>query len=186
MRIKLLSVLTIILFSLGLNAQSNPNSDNKSTWHISAGYGIQMSGIKDEDFIKSNYSPLLDISIGKWFAPSLAVRFGYNGWYFNTISHTFSRPYGFYYGQVVFNVNKLIKPSKDYKLNFLLHLGAGYFYNYYYDRPNICANLAFTLDYHLSRKWSVNFCATSVMGWDIYQNNEDILPGLKLGLTYSI
>lgn len=42
---------------------------NKKQWFFSAAYGVQMSGIKDEDFIKSNFSPSLQLNAGLWFTP---------------------------------------------------------------------------------------------------------------------
>ena len=32
--------------------------------YIGIGYGIQMSGIKPQDFVISNYSPIVDLTIG--------------------------------------------------------------------------------------------------------------------------
>ena len=153
----------------------------KKNWFVSSSIGIQLSGIKSEDFVKSNYSPLIDLSLGKYFTSKLALQFGYNGWYFNTISNPDKRHYAFLYGKVIFNINKIINDSKNYRWFFNLNLGSGYFYNYYYNRPNICGILGLSLHYNLSEQTSLFISTAAIMGWDIYQNNEDILPGLKLG-----
>jgi hypothetical protein len=156
----------------------------KPKFYINAAFGTQMSGYKKVDFVKSNYSPLIDLGIGKWFAPELAIQLGYNGWYFNTISNSDKRHYSFFYGKAIFSLNKLINRKKDYNWNFNIHLGSGYFYNYYYGRPNICASLEFSFDYSITKNVAIYFGISSIMGWDIYQNNEDILLGSKIGVNY--
>jgi len=65
-----------------------------------------------------------------------------------------------------------------------MHAGSGYFYNYDYKRPNICADLGFSFNYRLNERLLSNIKISALMGWDIYQGNEDILPGLSLGCSY--
>ncbi len=187
--IKLVFVL-FLLSSLSVLKGQNLNKDTSkltysSRYFISFGLGVQMSGYKQEDFIKSNYSPLVDISIGKWFSPELAIQLGYKGWYFNTINNPDKRHYAYFYGEAIFNINEIIKSLSNPKWNINLHLGSGYFYNYYYGRPNICADFELSFHYNFSSELSLYFNISSIMGWDIYQNNEDILPGSSIGITYS-
>ena len=145
-----------------------------------------MSGIKDEDFIARNYSPMLTIYAGNWFTPLLALQLGYRGNYFNTISHDRKRFYKYFSGEAVFNLNQLLRPqSEAQKLNVLLHAGSGYFYNHDYDRPNICAHLGVSANYRITHKLNATFNTSFIMGWDIYQGDEDILPGTSFGLSYS-
>jgi hypothetical protein len=76
-------LLAMLYFSPDCNAQGTGNADMNGVWgpwQVTLGIGTQMSGIKDEDFIASNYAPLLDISVGKWFSPVLALQLGYKGW----------------------------------------------------------------------------------------------------------
>ena len=135
-------ILSFLTLSKAQDVKSSNLSSAKPMWFFSLNYGYQMSGIKDEDFVSSNYSPLLDASLGKWFAPSLALQIGYRGWYFNCISDEKKHYYGYYYGEALFNIKALIKNyAKPPKWSFFLHAGSGYFYNYDYDRPNICAHL---------------------------------------------
>lgn len=161
------------------------NFDNLK-WQISTYIGTQMSGIKSEDFVGSNYSSLLNISVGKWFSPSLALQLGYNGYSFNLISDQKRHYYSYYYGEAVLNLNTLKKnySNTTLKWKFLLHAGSGYFYNYDYKRPNICANLGVSNNYRLAKNFIVSLKISAIMGWDIYQGNEDILPGLSLGVSY--
>ncbi len=156
-------------------------------WFVSSSFGYQMSGIKSEDFISSNYSPLLNVTAGKWFTPSLALQTGYKGFYFNTISDNQKHHYSFFYGEAVINVNSFFKKYKPNQIWCLyLHAGPGFFYNYFYSKPNICANLGVQNTFRLTSQLYANFDIAAIVGWDIYQGDEDILPGILVGLKYRI
>lgn len=179
---------TMLYFSPEGNAQGTGNADMKSVWgdwQLTFRIGTQMSGIKDEDFVASNYSPLLDVSIGKWFSPVLALQAGYKGWYFHTIADDIKHKYGYYYGGAVLNVNRLSKAySESCKWSLHLHFGSGYFYNYDYGRPNVCADFGISNNYRLSDSFLLSLDVSAIAGWDIYQGDEDILPGLSVGVAY--
>ena len=181
-------LLLCLLYSGRSSAQINKEfigNNFELNWQISLNIGAQMSGIKSEDFVSSNYSPLLDASLGKWFAPSLALQFGYRGWYFNLISDEQKHYYGYYFGEALLNIKALIKNyPKPPKWSFYLHAGSGYFYNYDYDRPNICAHLGVSNNYRVSNNLQTNLGLSAIFGWDIYQGDEDILPGLSIGVSY--
>jgi hypothetical protein len=154
-------------------------------WQVSLGIGSQMSGIKDEDFVTSNIAPLLNVSVGKWFSQALAMEVGYKGWYFNTISDDDRHRYGFYYGGVILNVKSLFRNYKEScKWLIFLQARSGYFYNYYYSRPNICADLGFSNNARLTDKLMVSLDISAIVGWDIYQGDSDILPGITVGIHY--
>jgi hypothetical protein len=145
-----------------------------------------MSGIKDEDFVSSNYSPLFNVSAGKWFSPYLALQIGYKGFYFNTIADKIKHQYNYFYGEAVINFNNFVHPARINKnWNLLLHGGPGYFYNHIYGKPNICVNIGIQNNYQLSNKIQANLDITSIIGWDIYQGDEDILPGITAGIIYN-
>lgn len=179
--------LSIILYSHQLpsqilhSQQSRPNEN----WFLSVNLGTQMSGIKDEDFILSNYSPLLQFNAGKWFTPYMALQIGYKGYYFRYIGDQDRHPYYFLYGEAVFNLNRmLVNRSIGGKWDFSIHGGAGYFYNQYYGRPNICANTGFQTALILSENFHLTWDISAIIGWDIYQGNKDILPGTSIGVAY--
>jgi len=147
--------------------------------------GAQMSGCKNEDFIRSNYSPLLNISAGRWIIPSIGLQLGYKGWYFNTIADEKKHGYGFYYVDAIINVPELFNDKDSWSKWYLnLHGGGGYFYNYDYMKPNICANAGISFYYRFGDRFLVGFDAAAIMGWDIYQGNTDILPGITIGFSY--
>lgn len=144
-----------------------------------------MSGIKSEDFISSNYSPLFNITAGKWLYPYLAMQFGYKGFYFYTIADEIKHHYNYLYAEAVINFNNLVVPNRlNKKWNVLLHAGPGYFYNHVYGRASLHFNLGMQNTFRLTDQIFASFDIASIVGWDIYQGDEDILPGITIGLAY--
>ena len=182
-------LLLLLLICYRISAQDIEKkfrNSNDLDWYLSINLGTQMSGIKNEDFIRSNYSPLFNIVAGKWFAPSIALQLGYRGWYFNTISDHIMHRFDYYFGEVVLNMNSLINVCNEQnKWNSFIQIGSGYFYNFNYRRPNICDIIEISNNYKLSSKLSANLSISAIMGWDIYQGDEDILPGISLGFRYT-
>jgi hypothetical protein len=155
--------------------------------YINLSAGAQMSGIKNEDFVSNNIAPLMTVSVGKWFTPILTLQLGYRGNYYFTITDDKKHHYNYFFGETAFNLNKLVNQKKQMnRFNILFHVGSGYFYNYDYDNPNICAHLGLSGDYKLTEKLSSFINLSSIMGWDIYQGDEDILPGISFGMSYHI
>ena len=87
---------------------------------------------------------------------------------------------------MLFNINKIIDTKKitKGKWNLIFHPGVGYFYNVYYKRPNICANIGIKNSYKISNQFDNFVDISAIAGWDIYQSNEDILPSCDFGVTY--
>ena len=54
-----------------------------------------------------------------------------------------------------------------------MHAGAGYFYNHAYGKPNICENIGFQNNYQLTNQFQATIDISSIIGWDIYQGDED-------------
>ena len=183
-------ILAVFLFlSLSVAAQNSeePVYSPKKQWFLSSTVGMQMSGIKSEDFISSNYTPAFSLSAGVWFTNELAFQLSYKGFYFNTISDDVKHHYNFIYGELVFNLNEMINGSAiwDKKWSLLIHPGTGVFYNKHFDSPNICANIGLMASYKISTKFELLFDASGIFGYDIYQGDDDILPSLAFGLRYS-
>lgn len=178
--------LSFISFPIHSQAKKTRELKKNKEWFLELDLGIQMSGIKPEDFVKSNYSPLYRLSAGKWVTERIALKFGYQGRHFNTISHTRKRFYDFYHGEVVFDVKKHLKKeniSRQFH-ELLFHLGGGYFYNFDYNRPNITGIIGVTNNFYFWDSYAIKLDISSVFGWDIYQNNDDILPSISLGVVY--
>ena len=166
--------------------QDSSNLDDVNlSWFLSINYGAQMSGIKDEDFVGSNYSPLLKATFGKWISPLFAFQIGYKGFYFNYIEDDVKHQYNYFYGETLFNLNNAVQPNRENKnWNLLLHAGAGYFHNKSYNKSQLCLNIGIENNYQLSDRITVNIDLASIIGWRIYQGDEDILPGITVGFSY--
>ena len=186
--------LSLIIFLSGISficlAQKSKKSNSLISdvnWFMNTSIGVQMSGIKNEDFIRHNFVPMVNISAGKWFTPIVALQIGFKGFYFNTISDDIRHHYSFYYGEAMFNFNELfLKNGNSSNWSLYFHAGSGYFYNYEYQQPNICANLGFQNNFHITRHISAICDLSAIMGWDIYQGDEDIIPGLTFGISYAL
>jgi len=178
--------LYITIFLLLISVQSYSQESTKN-WIFSIGCGTQISGIKSEDFIRSNVSPAFVLNIGNWVTPEVAIQIGYKGFYFHTIADNYKHHYNFLYGEVLFNIKELInrKEIVNDKWNIIIHPGAGYFYNNTYNRPNICANFGIINSYRVIDQLEIFLDVSAIMGWDIYQGNDDILPSCVIGLSYS-
>jgi len=161
-------------------------SPSPKQWFVSAAWGGQISGIKNEDFIISNLSPSIKLNTGLWFTPEIAVQLGYKGYYFNYIGDSEKHFYNFYYGEALFNINEFFNSSliNNSKWFFIIHSGAGYFYNKYYNRPNVCGNLGLMSLKRIKNYLSIFVDVSAILGWDIYQGNDDILPSCVVGVTY--
>ncbi len=166
--------------------QDSSNLDDVNlSWFLSINYGAQMSGIKDEDFVGSNYSPLLKAMFGKWISPLFAFQIGYKGFYFNYIEDDIKHHYNYFYGETLFNLNNAVQPNRENKnWKLLLHSGAGYFLNQSYNKSQLCLNIGIENNYQLSDRITVNIDLASIIGWRIYQGDEDILPGITVGFSY--
>lgn len=183
---KYLLIILVIFLNKSYAQDSSSTGHYGQTYYISLNIGSQMSGIKEEDFISSNYSPLYNISVGKWFNHQFAIQVGYKGLFYYTIADDIKHYYNFLYAEAVINFNNFVYPSRKNKIwNILLHTGPGFFYNHTYQRPNICLNIGVQNTFQLSDNFHASLDITSIVGWDIYQGDEDILPGVTVGLTYN-
>jgi hypothetical protein len=183
--------LTLILFLSFTTLSKTQVVNNKELnlaiprGYISLHYGAQMSGIKDEDFVSSNYSPLFNIIAGKLFTDFFALQIGYKGFYFNTIADDTRHYYNYLFGEALINFHELVVQSgKNKTWNILLHAGLGYFYNHAYGRGDIHLNVGIQNTFRIADHFNASIDFTSIVGWDIYQGNLDILPGILICATY--
>lgn len=180
-------IFILIIGICSSHAQLNEGKTNQTyrNWFIGLDYGLQMSGIKNEDFISSNYSPVVRVSLGKWVSQNIAIKIGYQGRYFNTIADDIRHYYNFYYTEAVFDVKNILFKKKEKKIHeLLLHIGPGYFDNFEYDRGNIHGIIGASNNFSIMEKFKLSLDISAIIGWDIYQGNDDILPNLSFGLVY--
>ena len=133
---KLVIVTHLFTISLFICEEDLMASDLDRKWFVSLNLGSQMSGIKSEDFVYSNYSPLLRLSVGKWFSREMALNVGYQN------NKSTGQP-------------NIIATTTSISNNFKI-------------ADNLCISLT----------------TSAIMGWNIYQGDEDILPGVALGISY--
>jgi len=184
----LLSLLIILSTYIGFSQdiKKSSNSTPKKIWFVNAEFGVQMSGIKDEDFISKNVAPAISFGVGLWFTPEIAMRVSYKGPYFNTIADDDQHYYNYTYGEVLFNITEMIQANNsNRKWNLIVHPGAGFFNNMYYGRPNVCLNLGMINSLKVSKQMNIYIDISAIAGWDIYQGNDDILPNITIGMSYS-
>jgi len=153
---------------------------NSQEVFLNLSLGVQMSGIKDEDFVLNNYSPKIDVSAMKSITQVFGLQIGYQGYYFNTIVNLDKRMYTYISGSLV---TRLMQRSKNF--DFSLLTGSGLFMNHYYNRPSICADVGVLSNFVLANQY-LNSKISAIFGWDIYQGNADILPSLTIGYTIPI
>jgi len=154
-------------------------------WFISFNCGAQMSGIKDEDFVSSNFTPLFNVKTGKWFSPLIAIQIGYKGFYFNYIDDDLKHKYNYLYTETVFNLLNVINPDrKNKKWSLLPHAGFGIFRNQLLNKTQACLNIGIQNNYFITNNVEISIDFSSIIGWRIYQADEDILPSLTVGLNY--
>jgi|GEM_PF-2126902 len=180
------TILTILINTEAYSQNLSTIDAHAPTYFISLNYGIQMSGIKDEDFVSSNYSPLFNITAGKWFTQLFSIQIGYKGFYFNAIADDFKHHYNYFYAEAIINLNNFVDSDRENRIwNLLLHAGPGYFYNHLYERASLHFNIGIQNTFQLSDHFHASIDIASIVGWDIYQGDEDILPGITIGLTYN-
>lgn len=185
MKNTVLRLLLLLLISGNALFSGNHNECNTLTdnyFYIDTYWGTQVSGIRKEDYVLSNYSPYYQFSIGRWFTPYLALALSYQGPYFNFIGDEYKHKYIYIDGQVVFNINNIVCNKYSF-WNIHLIIGSGYFYNYFYKRPNICANAGFVNEFKINDNLYIKIKMSAIMGWAIYQNDKDALPNISLGLS---
>lgn len=177
----LISIIPNVLFANSIKYISNLKKDV----FVDLFLGTQVSGIRKEDYVLSNYSPYLQLSLGKWFTPYLALAVSYQGPYFNFIGDNKKHKYFYINGDVIVNVNRLFKPNYSGFWNINIFAGSGYFYNMVYKRPNICATGGLTNEFKISQNMSLKLKLSAILGWDIYQGDQDILPNMSIGFSYN-
>ena len=123
-------LLGILLVSTLTYSQDN---FTENSWLVSIDFGVQMSGVKSEGFVSSNYSNLYRLSTGKWLNKYIGIQIGYQGRYFNTIENSDKRFYNFYFVECILDVKKKLKiyNRKNAVYELIFYWGFGYFQNKY-------------------------------------------------------
>lgn len=175
----LISVIPNVLLANSIKNISNVKKDV----FVDLFLGTQVSGIRKEDYMLSNFSPYFQLSLGKWVTSYLALAVSYQGPYFNFIGDDLKHKYFYINGDAIITINKLFKPNYSGFWNIYIFVGSGYFYNIVYKRPNICATGGLTNEFKVSQNMSLKLKLSAILGWDIYQGDQDILPNMSIGFS---
>ncbi len=107
---------------------------------------------------------------------------GYKGDYFKYINDDARHYYNFLYSDIL--LRKTMFLSKKNKDLSSIHLGIGYFYNKFNKNNIICGNAGLINEFILNSRINAIINISAIIGWDIYQNDEDILPSVNFGIIY--
>lgn len=155
--------------------------------YVGAGIGLQMTGIRKEDFVSNNMSPRLNLYLGKRLNDIAAIQVGFEGVYFNTIADDDRRYFNYYNVMIENKIFQSLVKGRRNKLNYMaLQLGGGLLYNKYYGRPNFCGDLGLVCAHKILNKTSMSLRLNSILGWDLYQGDADIINGFTIGIKYEI
>lgn len=176
MKIKFyLSIILPILFSfhaLTSLAQINPNY-----LEFQVTNGIQLSGMKPEDFTKGNFTYYNNISIEKEIASNYGIHVGLIGYRFSTIADYIRQNYIYVNAGIFYKFGS----------RFRIEAGSGILNNSTYNTATVCLN--YTLQFMIFETKFIDFYISqgAIGGFRIYQTppiEKDILP--NLGLTFSV
>lgn len=174
---KRLFLIIFILISLSSNIQSG------NGYFIDLYGGTQVSGIRKVDYQAHNFAPYFQIGVGKWIVPYLALSINYDGPYFHLITHKDKHYYHYINGELMANFSNLLKiDSKHFNLYGVV--GSGLFINKFQSQNNICAVVGLVNEFKLNESWSIKLKSTTIMGWDIYQGDEDAVTNYSVGVSW--
>ena len=108
---------------------------------------------------------------------------GYKGNYFRYISDKEKHYYNFFYTDIIFKNPLSLSKEKNKSLS-TIHLGIGYLHNSFNNNNTICLNTGFINEIMINSKINALIDISGIIGWDIYQKNEDILPSLNFAIIY--
>jgi hypothetical protein len=164
------------LFSQGLFGVVGNN-------YFGGSIGFQMSGIRKEDFVSNNLGPNANFFIGKNLNDYFAVQAEIGGGYFRVIADNEKR----YFSNINLRMERKLLQLKFKEPNFrsirlAAQVGGGLFYNAFYRQPNFFGDLGVLCSCQINNKSWLIFQLNSIMGWDLYQGDSDIINGLNIGI----
>jgi hypothetical protein len=170
-----LSIILPILLSFFPRTSTGQINPNYLEFQVTN--GIQLSGMKPEDFTKGNFTFYNNISIGKEITSNYGIHVGLTGYSFSTIADFIRQNYLF------------VNVGLSYKIGsrFRIEAGTGILNNLTYNTATVCLN--YNLKFMILETKFIDFLITqgAIGGFRIYQTppiEKDILP--NLGLTFSI
>ena len=186
-----------LLMLIGFNAFAQERIVSKP-WFISAGIGEQHSGIRSEDYVKDNFSPIFVIEGGKFISSCFALELGIKGCWYNFISDNDRHYYASLYGNLIFDIQNAIAYKEDRIWNTQVYLGGGLMYNAYHGlvsplglleypdgRLQPIINVGMSNLFRVSPRVQLGFDVGGICGWALYQDSCDMIPSAFLRTVYS-
>ena len=154
---------------------------NRKSFFIEGYIGTQVSGIRKEDYVKTNFSPYIQISAGKILSQSISVNINFQGPYFNFIGDTHKHNYQFVGSEMIINIKNLLKKNKSNYWDLYLFTGPGVLFNNYLNKTNLCISGGIINEYKI-QTFSLKLKISAIGGFKIYQHDKDILTNISLGI----
>lgn len=146
-------------------------------------YGTQVSGIRKEDYVTSNFAPYLQLSAGKWLSKNIALSLSYQGPYFHFIGDSHKHKYAFISSDVNLDINRFFTKENSGIWHINVFTGIGALFNNFYTKTNICINAGLINELKILKHLSLKVKVSGIIGHSIYQKDKDILPNVSLGLS---
>ena len=181
---KFKEIILLLIFVLICDFSSSQTS--KKFLFTSISVGTHMSGIKKQDFIHSNFSPLYSCILGVKLKNEIEIITTYRGYNFKYINDSANHNFHFLSFSAKTTLSKITSSSLSLheKINF--SIGGGILKNNFADKYNLCLDIASFYKFLELEKFDISLILNSIVGWKIYQHNEDILNGISICLTKKI
>jgi len=177
------AILTILLHTFYNQGYGQHLFGVKGNNFLFFGVGPQVSGIRKEDYVYSNVSPKLRLVYGKRVNEKFDVALGFEGMYFKMILNQDKRYYN-YWNLLLSQEIYAIELGAEKKIKFKLSTGGGLLNNIYFNQLGFVGEIGVNLEIVSFNNNRIVIYPNSIMGWDLYQGDNDIINGILLG--YSI
>lgn len=177
-----LLIITILTSNVIVAQDTKPLiTPNKKSFFIEGYIGTQVSGIRKEDYVKTNFSPYIQISAGKILSQSISVNINFQGPYFNYIGDNHNHNYQFFGSELIISLSSLVNHKYNGPWKIYLFTGPGVLFNNYLNKTNLCLSGGIINEYKINT-FSLKIKISAIGGFKIYQHDKDILTNLSLGL----
>lgn len=154
----------------------------RGAFFLDAYIGTQVSGIRKEDYVSSNFAPYFQVSIGKVITQNISLNINFQGPYFNFIGDNNKHSYQFLGSDLIVCMNRLF--NTKYSGNWYLYLfaGPGILFNNYLNKTNLCFNGGLINEYRY-KSIGIKLKISAIGGYKIYQHDKDALTNISIGIS---
>lgn len=169
-------------YTIGQDDVINTQETKKSIF-ADVFFGTQISGIRKEDRVSNNFTPYIQLTIGKQIFDLISLSVNYQGPYFNFIGDDYRHHYAFIHGDVIFHIKDWLFPEKIPNWKVFIATGSGYFYNAHKASGSLAFNAGLINSYKISSSLYLKLKLSGIGGWKIYQHDYDAIPNASLGIS---